>query len=73
LSEGNLYRKSEDKLVKISKSEARWLKDNGFSKYINSSNVCHKSKNKTYYIVEDIKALTALKKYRDSKTKESYK
>lgn len=41
-----------------------------------SSNVCHKSRNKTYYIVTEeqpTKPTIALEKYRKSITKESYR
>lgn len=50
-------------MIQIYDDEAKAMRDMGFSKFVKST----KTRYKKYYLVEEMKCLEALKKYRESK------
>lgn len=52
-------------MIVITRDEAKALRKQGFSDYINHT--WNKRSARTYYLVEDFKALRALRNYRNSK------
>lgn len=61
----NITKNEEYILVVISKDEAKVLRNQGFGGYI--SHTWNKRSARTYYLVEDYKALRALRYYRSSR------
>lgn len=51
-------------MIKISRNEADYLRENGRGEDVKMTNVTHKSRSKTYYAVEHYKTLALLTKIR---------